>query len=144
MHILVKKIFLGLCCLLAMDAGAQHAPRLRNFQPADYELQNQNWSLAQSPEGWLYAGNNGALLEFDGTRWRPFALPEKQAVRAVGVGQKGEIFCGGFAEFGYWSRVASGQLKYTSLSAQLGEGQVGKEEIWHILVLPDAVLFQSF
>ncbi len=127
-----------------MDAGAQHAPRLRNFQPADYELQNQNWSLAQSPEGWLYAGNNGALLEFDGTRWRPFALPEKQAVRAVGVGQKGEIFCGGFAEFGYWSRVASGQLKYTSLSAQLGEGQVGKEEIWHILVLPDAVLFQSF
>jgi DNA-binding CsgD family transcriptional regulator len=134
----------GLWCLLAVTAWAQHTPRLRNFQPADYEAQNQNWSLAQSQEGWLYAGNNGTLLEFDGSRWRHFALPEKQAVRAVAMGRSGEIFCGGFAEFGFWAKDATGQLNYTSLSTQLGEGQIGKEEIWHILVLPEYVLFQSF
>ncbi len=130
--------------LLAADVWSQHAPRLRNFQPEEYEAQNQNWSLAQSPEGWLYAGNNGTLMEFDGTRWRHFALPEKQAIRAVAIGRSGEIFCGGFAEFGFWVKGASGRLSYKSLSAQLGEGQVGKEEIWHILVLSDCVLFQSF
>ena len=141
---LLKNILSGLWCLLAVSAWAQHTPRLRNFQPGDYEAQNQNWSLAQSPEGWLYAGNNGMLMEFDGSRWRHFALPEKQAIRAVGIGRSGEIFCGGFAEFGFWAKEASGQLSYTSLSAQLGEGQIGKEEIWHILVLPEYVLFQSF
>ena len=83
-------------------------------------------------------------MEFDGTRWRHFGLPEKQAVRAVAIGRSGEIFCGGFAEFGYWAKDASGQLMYTSLSAKLGEAQVEKEEIWHILVLPEFVLFQSF
>ncbi|MFN0216581.1 MAG: two-component regulator propeller domain-containing protein [Saprospiraceae bacterium] len=141
---LFKNILWGLCCVYALEIQAQGAPRLRNFQPADYEAQNQNWSLTQSPEGWIYAGNNGALLEFDGTRWRHFPLPEKQAVRAVATGRSGEIFCGGFAEFGYWSKDGSGQLVYNSLSTQLGEGQVSKEEIWHILVLPDYVLFQSF
>jgi len=141
---LFKQILIGWYCLLSMEAWAQPAPHLRNFQPSDYEAQNQNWSLAQSSEGWIYTGNNGALLEFDGTRWRHFALPEKQAVRTVAIGRGGEIFCGGFAEFGYWAKDASGRLNYTSLSAQLGEGQVGKEEIWYILVLPDYVLFQSF
>ena len=144
MQTLLKNILLGLWCFLTADVWAQQAPRLRNFQPFDYEAQNQNWSLAQSPEGWLYAGNNGALMEFDGMRWRHFALPEKQAIRAVGAGPSGEIFCGGFAEFGYWKKDASGRFNYTSLSARLGEGQVGKEEIWHILVLPESVLFQSF
>ena len=127
---LFKQILIGLYCLLALEAWAQPAPHLRNFQPSDYEAQNQNWSLAQSSEGWIYTGNNGALLEFDGTRWRHFALPEKQAVRTVAIGRGGEIFCGGFAEFGYWAKDASGRLNYTSLSAKLGEGQVGKEEIW--------------
>lgn len=144
MQSIVQYCLLWFYCLLSLPGWSQQAPRLRNFQPADYEAQNQNWSLGQSPEGWLYAGNNGALIEFDGTRWRQFPMPEKQAVRAVGIGRDGQVFCGGFSEFGYWSKDAAGRMNYTSLSTQLGEGQVGKEEIWHILVLPDCVLFQSF
>jgi DNA-binding CsgD family transcriptional regulator len=141
---LLINTLLILGCLCPGIALAQHSPRLRNFQPADYNAQNQNWSLTQSPEGWLYAGNNGALMEFDGSQWRQFTLPEKQAVRCVAIGRSGEVFCGGFAEFGYWGKDATGQLRYHSLSAPLGEGQLGKEEIWHILALPDYVLFQSF
>ena len=117
---------------------------MRNFTPSDYNAQNQNWSLVQSPEGWLYAGNNGSMLEFDGARWQKFFMPEKQTVRAVAVGKNGEIFCGGFAEFGYWKTNASGRMEYTSLSNQGLSKQFHKEEIWHILVLPDCVLFQSF
>ena len=144
MQVNLRYLLFGLCWLLAATSWAQRAPRLRNFQPADYEAQNQNWALTQSPEGWIYAGNNSTLLEFDGSRWRHYALPEKQAVRTVAMGRSGEIFCGGFAEFGFWKKDSSGRLVYTSLSSGLGEGQVGKEEIWHILVQPKYVLFQSF
>lgn len=139
------KILLLFPVLLSCFPGlGREAPHIRNFSPADYNAQNQNWSLAQSPEGWLYAGNNGALLEFDGARWQSFFLPEKQTVRAVATGRNGEIFCGGFAEFGYWAPDASGRMAYTSLSEQSLTEQLPKEEIWHILVLPDCVLFQSF
>lgn len=140
LKILLSSIFVLAC----FPALCREAPHIRNFSPADYNAQNQNWSLSQSPEGWLYAGNNGCLLEFDGARWQSFFLPEKQTVRAVATGKNGEIFCGGFAEFGYWAADASGRLAYTSLSNPSLTEQLPKEEIWHILVLPDCVLFQSF
>jgi DNA-binding CsgD family transcriptional regulator len=140
-RLIVMGYFLAGCLAPGL---AQYTPRLRNFQPSEYAAQNQNWSVAQSTEGWIYVGNNGTLMEFDGTRWRHFAMPEKQSVRAVACGRDGQIFCGGFAEFGFWKRDEKGRLTYTSLSSRLGENMIEREEIWHILVLPDAVLFQSF
>jgi len=126
------------------QTAAQEAPRIRNFTPADYSGQNQNWSLAQSAEGWMYAGNNGGLLEFDGAVWQQYPMPENQTVRAVATGRNGEVFCGGFAEFGFWQMNPGGRLSYTSLSSQVRAEHLEKEEIWHILPMPDYVLFQSF
>ncbi len=122
---------------------AQETPVIRHFPPLAYGGQNQNWALAQAPgNGWLYAGNNQGLLVCDGARWSVFSLPENQTVRAVAVGRNGELFCGGFATFGYWQMSDSGQMVFHALSAGLPEME--REEIWHILVLPDFVLFQSF
>jgi len=132
--------------LLTGHAVGQEVPRIRNFSPVEYGGQNQNWALAQNTAtgGWLYVGNNGGLLEFDGTRWQSFFLPEKQTLRAVATGLHGEVFCGGFAEFGFWKTDANGRFTYTSLSRGVDADKLGKEEIWHILVGPDFVLFQSF
>ena len=127
-----------------MSGQAQESPRIRNFSPNDYGGQNQNWSLAQSPEGWLWAGNNGSLLEFDGARWRALDLPNRQTVRAVAIGPGDLVFCGGFAEFGYWKTDATGQRIYTSLSRQVSSKRLGKEEIWHIFQGQGHVFFQSF
>ncbi len=135
--------FLLFCSVAPLRA--QEVPRIRNFSPTDYAAQNQNWALAQHPTaGWLYAANNGGLLEFDGARWQQHGLPEGQTVRAVAVGPDGAVYCGGFAEFGFWKNDASGRLTYTSLSSQVGDQQLGKEEIWNIVVTPSGVLFQSF
>lgn len=137
-------LFWGLCAC-AGEMSAQEVPRIRRFAPADYRAQNQNWSLAQAGSGGcLYAGNNGGVLECDGARWQLYTLPENQPVRAVAVGPGGEVFCGGFAEFGFWKTGADGRLKYHSLSAEVRSDRLEKEEIWHILAGKDYVLFQSF
>lgn len=134
---------IGFLPLVALRA--QEVPRIRNFSPTEYAAQNQNWALAQHPvTGWLYAANNGGLLEFDGARWQRFGLPEGQTVRAVAVGPGGEVYCGGFEEFGFWKNDASGRLIYTSLSSRINSPQLSKEEIWNIVVTPASVLFQSF
>jgi DNA-binding CsgD family transcriptional regulator len=133
------------CFLPLVPLCGQEVPRIRNFPPTEYAAQNQNWALAQHPaEGWLYAANNGGLLEFDGARWQQYALPEGQTVRAVAVGPDGAVYCGGFAEFGYWLPDAQGRLTYTSLSAQVKDDRLEREEIWNIVVTSGAVLFQSF
>lgn len=138
-------LLLFFLCLSAGDLSAQDVPRIRNFIPSDYRGQNQNWSIAQSSgTGWMYAGNNGGVLEFDGARWQSLPLPEKQTVRAVAIGANGEVFCGGFAEFGFWKTGQDGRMTYHSLSAQVRSDRLEKEEIWHILAGKDFVLFQSF
>jgi DNA-binding CsgD family transcriptional regulator len=134
-----------LLVFLPLLVPAQEVPSVRAFLPADYGAENQNWALAQSDAGWIYAGNNRGLLEFDGVRWQLYTLPEKQTVRAVAIGAHGEIFCGGFAEFGFWQPdAATGRLTYHSLSRLLSATELGSEEIWHIAVGQGYVLFQSF
>ncbi|MCS6930499.1 MAG: hypothetical protein NZM43_13510 [Saprospiraceae bacterium] len=125
-------------------AASQETPPIRRFTPKTYGGQNQNWSLAQGASGEIYAGNNGGVMVFDGARWRIYPLPERQTVRTVAAGPDGRIYCGGFAEFGYWLPDSTGSMKYYSLSQQVRAEQVEREEIWHILIGEHFALFQSF
>ena len=145
----LKASFFYIICLYSCCSGyflgAQALPRVRNFTPFEYNAQAQNWSLSQSgKDGWIYFANNGGLLEFDGARWQSYVLPQKQTVRAVAVGADQRIYGGGFAEFGWWQKDVAGKLQYQSLSQHVQAPRLLKEEIWHILALPDQVLFQSF
>ncbi|MBK9337825.1 MAG: hypothetical protein IPM98_15250 [Lewinellaceae bacterium] len=100
--------------------------------------------MAQGAGDWICFGNNGGLLEFDGARWQTFYLPENQTVRAVATGPDGRVYCGGFAEFGYWQPDATGAMTYYSLSKNVRAEHLDREEIWHILATEQFVLFQSF
>jgi len=137
-------LILWITLLSPVGLPAQEVPHIRNFLPNDYGGQNQNWSLTQSPDGCIWAGNTGGLLRFDGTKWQLLELPEKQTIRAVAAGDNGTIFCGGFAEFGYWRSGPGGKLLYTSLSQSVNSDRIGKEEIWHIFFGDGCVFFQSF
>jgi len=119
-------------------------PRVLNFSKSDYQAGHQNWGIAQSPEGYLYFANQAGMLEYDGSRWQLHPLPDEQTVRSIACDQQGRIFVGGFAEFGYWERQSDGQLSYYSLSEDLPFGETDQEEIWNIILTPQAVFFQSF
>lgn len=125
--------------------GNGETPRIINFNKEAYRAQNQIWEIAQSPRGFMYFGNNAGLIEFDGTRWRTYILPDKQIVRAVACDSLGHVFTGGFGQFGYWANDQhTGELTYHSLSNNLRYDRIEKEEIWHIVVFSKGVLFQSF
>lgn len=126
------------------DLMAQEVPRTLNFTKNDYHAQNQNWSITQSDDGEMYFGNGEGLLRYDGTTWSTLPLPNKQIIRSVAADKQGRIYAGGFAEFGFFQKNAFGNLEYTPLSKNIKFEKVNHEEIWHILVTPQAVFFQSF
>lgn len=123
---------------------AQEVPRTLNFTKNDYHAQNQNWSITQSDDGEMYFGNGEGLLRYDGTTWSTLPLPNKQIIRSVAADKQGRIYAGGFAEFGFFQKNAFGNLEYTPLSNNVKFEKVKREEIWHIVVTPQAVYFQSF
>ena len=89
-------------------------PVVVNYLPRDYQRHNQVWTALQTPDGLLYFGNRGAVLEFDGRTWRILPVPTA-FVRGLALGADGLIHVGGNDEVGRFRPDAAGQLVYESL-----------------------------
>ena len=107
-----------------------------------YKGENQNWSLAQSKDNFIYVANNHTLLEFDGVRWKSYPSPNGSIFRAVAVVDD-VIYTGCYMDFGFWTKDSLGKLSYTSLSDTLDQPLLEDEEFWNVQTVDDSVLFQS-
>ena len=121
---------------------AQELPPIQSFTPQEYNGENQNWSITQGSNNYIYIANNHHLLSYDGVRWNAYASPNSSIFRSVAA-KDSLIFTGQYMEFGYWEEDSFGELQYTSVSSQLKEPMIDDEEFWNIVVLEDWVLFQS-
>lgn len=117
-------------------------PPIEVFTPKSYEAENQNWSIAQSKDNYIYVANNKGLLEFNGAKWRLYPSPNETILRSVNVFND-VIYTGCSNEFGFWQRNEFGDLYYTSLSQKLKIEFLEEEEFWNIVDLDNYILFQS-
>ena len=74
-----------------------------------YKAGNQNWSIQQHDNGWIYVANNKGLLEFDGVEWNTYPIHNAKT-RAVKVGHDGRIYIGGMEQLGYFTPNRLGGL----------------------------------
>ncbi len=114
----------------------------RNYGPKEYGLQHQNWFVLQDKRGFIYVGNNGGLLEFDGVSWRTIRIPNR-TVRSLAKDDTGTIYVGGNNEIGYLAPDENGSLAYLSLGGQLGGKQKKFSDIWKTHATGEGVYFQS-
>ena len=84
---------------IPVSAGWQRP--VTNFTRHTYKAGNQNWSIQQHDNGWIYVANNKGLLEFDGVEWNTYPIHNAKT-RAVKVGHDGRIYIGGMEQFGYF------------------------------------------
>ncbi len=128
--------------LFSSEIGAQELPPVEFFDSKEYGAENQNWSISQSEEGYIYIANNKGLLEFNGAKWQLYPSPNESIFRSVNVvGDR--IYTGCYMDFGYWQRNEFGNLVYTSLSKQQKQTIIEDEQFWNIISFDDYVLFQS-
>lgn len=120
---------------------AQELPPVENYSSEVYGAENQNWSISQSSDNYIYVANNSGLLEFNGSNWKLYPSPNNTILRSVNVIDD-RIYTGCYMEFGYWKKNDFGSLIYHSLSIKLKEPLI-EEEFWNIIKLDNWVLFQS-
>jgi len=125
-----------------MLLNAQELPPISTFQPLQYGGGNQNWSISQSNEDYIYVANNKGLLEFNGAKWQLYPTPNESVLRSVNVVDD-LIYTGCYMNFGYWKRNALGSLDYTSISDDLKIPLIEDEQFWNIFAMDQFVLFQS-
>ena len=84
-------------------ARAQELPPIQNYEIADYEAGNQNWSITQTSDKHIYFGNNNGLLEFNGEGWKLYPSVNGTIIRAIHAVDE-IIYSGCYMEFGFWKR----------------------------------------
>ena len=116
---------------------------IKNYKRTDYRGGTQNWDIDQDKNGNLYFANNDGLIQFDGSTWRKYALPNSPDTRCVKVDPSGKIFVGGYSEFGYYKTNSKGRLEYVSLSKLVDKKKI-IDFIWKIHIFKNEIVFQSF
>jgi ligand-binding sensor domain-containing protein/DNA-binding CsgD family transcriptional regulator len=119
------------------------SPSITNFSRSDYQAGTQNWAIQQDDKGILYFANNKGLLEFDGTNWLSFPLPNGTIVRSVNFDKSGKIYIGGQDEVGYLEANENGKRTYTSLTHLFPKSFKSFEDIWKIFIQDDNIYFCS-
>jgi ligand-binding sensor domain-containing protein/DNA-binding CsgD family transcriptional regulator len=116
---------------------------LNRFISNHVPVENQNWSICQSPvTGFIYFANSEGLIEFNGISSRTFRLQYGQTIRSVHVSKDGLVYTGSFEEFGFWKDTHDGNLVYHSLSDMTSIEK--NDEIWKIYEDKGNIYFQSF
>ncbi len=119
-------------------------PLVRQYNKSDFNAGRQTWMIGQSPDGMMYFANNDGLLEFDGSIWRLYRLPNHTIVRSLKIDQNGRIYVGGFNEFGYFELNEDKAMQYHSLVDLIPEDKRDFGEIWKIHFTSSGIVFQSF
>ncbi|WP_155076834.1 triple tyrosine motif-containing protein [Flavobacterium sp. MC2016-06] len=121
---------------------AQEFPPIVKYSSSVYGAGNQSWMISQDDQNYLYFANNDGLLEYNGTNWQLYPAPNETIIRSVKViGNK--VYTGCYMNFGFWTRLSNGKLKYTSLSDTIKDKILDDEQFWNILKYDQWILFQS-
>jgi ligand-binding sensor domain-containing protein/DNA-binding CsgD family transcriptional regulator len=145
-----KRIFFTLFSVLLFGGVSTNAqiksiglPSIVNHSKSVYNASTQNWSITQNSKGFVYFGNNDGVLEYDGTGWKIYPVPNASVVRSVlAVGDT--IYTGAFEEIGFLAPNAEGKLQYNSLKSLIPKEFTNFDEIWNIYKMHDGIIFQSY
>jgi len=124
------------------NSYSQELPPINVFSTKEYGAENQNWSITQASNKFIYVANNKGLLEYNGARWQLYPTPNESIIRSVKA-YKNKIYTGFYMDFGYWEKNNFGILKYTSIAKEKNIKFIEDEQVWNIVEFDGWILFKS-
>lgn len=118
-------------------------PVAKTFGINEHGGTDQNWSLTQAANGFIYVGTGTGITEWDGEQWQYYPTPNGTRVRAIAQWQDGGLYVGTFDDLGVYQADSHGQLFYHSLIEHWTAGQHQFGEIWSTVSNNKGVAFIS-
>jgi DNA-binding CsgD family transcriptional regulator/ligand-binding sensor domain-containing protein len=119
-------------------------PFSKYYSSKDYNGGIQNFSIGQDKNGLIYVANNFGLLEYDGTSWDRYALPNSTKIRDILIENNGRIYVAGQGQLGYFRPNDIGKLEFISWIPQLPLDYQNVEEVWKVFKINGNYTFCSF
>ncbi len=116
---------------------------INNYSPKEYEANQQVWSIIQGDSGVMYFGNQKGLLEYDGSEWRIYPVPNNSVVRSLAVGGNNKIYAGAQGDLGYFQPDSIGRLIFHSLMKFVPKNKRDFSDVWNTFVCSNKVYFNA-
>src|SRR2546423_3795542 len=115
-HIAIAFSFLWITlCSIAQSNAEKGVPFITNYFAKDYKASPQNWAIIEDDRGIMYFGNSYGLLQYDGVNWHKMTSGVNSIVRCLSKDKNGQIYYGGYGNFGYLGADSLGQIQMHSL-----------------------------
>lgn len=139
-------VLMSIGCTLPAAASVKRvgSPQVINYDNTVLQAGTQTWMIEIGANGLAYFANNDGVLEFDGTQWRTYPLPEKSVVRSIKATADGRIYAGGYNELGYFEPDPAGRLVFHPLKHMLPDSKLDFGDVWKIYQMGSAIIFQSY
>lgn len=119
-------------------------PGIVHYSRHDFNADPQFWTVCEDNNGIVYFGNNDGAVIFDGEHWYQISLPNNSSIRSLVADSLGNVYAGGFNEFGLIKKNNKGHYYYTSLndSLKISDPKIGN--LWQVHIVNGTVIYRSF
>jgi hypothetical protein len=111
---------------------------MKVFTARDFESHYQVWQSAASPDGRMFFGSFGSVLEFNGSDWKRHVVPTS-FIRALIFGTDGSLYVSSDNFFGRFSPDGLGSWKFESLADRIPESHAALTRARTIITHPDGI-----
>lgn len=116
-------------------------PFITNYSYQEYDAGPVNWWGLEDEKGIMYFANGDGVLQFDGVKWNMIRIDNGS--RCLVKDDKGVIYSGGNADFGYLEPDVNGSLKYVSLVEKVPEEHRMFQDVWEVDFYKGRVIFRT-
>lgn len=103
---------------------------LKNFDQKVSGLSGQAWTGVEDNNGVLYFASGTKISMYDGRNWGSIQLANQAPPLSFCKDEKGIIYVGGVAEFGYLKPNKQGTMQYVSLKNKIPKEHRDFQNIW--------------
>lgn len=134
-------LFLFFSILFRLESQQLGLPFTKFYSSKEYNGGIQNYAISQNQYGLIYAANNFGLLEYDGTSWERYSLPNSTKIRHIHIENNGRIYVAGQGQLGYFRPNETGKLEFISWLRQLPLEHQNVEEVWKVFKINENYIF---
>jgi len=115
-------------------------PKIVNYPPNVYGYEGQNFSIITDDKGVVYTGNLNGILIFDGKSWKFIDMPGGPNLSKT---KKGDIYAGGYNNFGVFKKHNNGTLYFYSLIDKFPKEYQAIGQINYVQAVENDVVFTN-
>lgn len=118
--------------------------KITHFDKSDFKGDSQFWAMVRDSTGVYYFGNNDGALVYNGQEWKDVRLPNGSGVRSLLKASNGDIYAGGYNDFGVIKKDDLGAYAFKSISEDLKVDAQKLENVWQIHEVNGYVILRTF